>query len=130
MVNVSMLLIGERTPFEAALFADCCFVTEFMETRDKIGDLIGKFHFFISKTNVSCSIFQNCISCVFWNHSNDMKRTFLISSADKLHQMTGSIVIVCANEAEVKYVTGHLTQENVKCTDFDKYFSMNQMSKR
>lgn len=44
-------------------------------------------------------------------------------------RLTGSIVIVCANEDDVKMASGHLTQANIKCSQFDSLFSGNQMSK-
>lgn len=40
--KVPMLLIGDRTPFEAALCAECFFVTEFLAADSKIEDLIGE----------------------------------------------------------------------------------------
>lgn len=43
--------------------------------------------------------------------------------------ITGSIVIMCCSEAEVKYVTGYLTQANIRCTEFDEHYSGNQISK-
>lgn len=36
---------------------------------------------------------------------------------------------MCANQADVKFVTGHLTQANIKCIDLDDQYSGNQMSK-
>lgn len=86
-----MVLIGNGTPCEAALFANCNFRSEFILTKSKIGDLIGKLR----------------------NESNNV---------------TGSIVIICANKDDAKYVTGHLTQANIKCIEFDTLFSRNQMS--
>lgn len=49
--------------------------------------------------------------------------------SDSENQITGSTVIVCCNYEEVKAVVGHLTQANIKCTDLNKQFSLNQMSK-
>lgn len=91
-VKVPMLLTGDRTPFEAALFADCFFAVEFLPCELKIKDLIEKLQ-------------------------------------DPYSQISGSIVIVCANIQDVKYVAGCLTQSNIKCTDFDSFFSLNQLSK-
>ncbi|XP_055299568.1 uncharacterized protein LOC129567060 isoform X2 [Sitodiplosis mosellana] len=89
-IKIPMLLIGDRTPFEAALCAECIFVTEFIMSEGKINDLIEKL-------------------------------------LDQHGIMTGSIVIVCSNLSEVKYVTGSLTQANIKCKDFDNTFSLNQL---
>lgn len=41
-VKLPMVLMGDRTPFEAALFAGCIFVNEFIGRDSKIDDLIGK----------------------------------------------------------------------------------------
>lgn len=41
-IKIPMMLIGDKTPFEAALCADCFFVTEFVAPDTKIKDLIGK----------------------------------------------------------------------------------------
>lgn len=51
--------------------------------------------------------------------------------ADKLkkNKLAGSIVIVCASKADVKHVSGSLTQANIKCIELDEQYSRNQMSK-
>lgn len=41
-IKIPMVLIGDHTPFEAALCAECFFVTEFVASDTKINDLIGK----------------------------------------------------------------------------------------
>ncbi|XP_031623585.1 uncharacterized protein LOC116340951 isoform X2 [Contarinia nasturtii] len=89
-IKLPMVLSGDRTPFEAALFAECFFVVEFLPAEVKISDLIDKLQ-------------------------------------DPHSKMYGSIVIVCTNIQDVKYVSGCLTQSNIKCTDFDSFFSLNQL---
>lgn len=116
-----MLLIANSHAFEAALLSKCDFITEFMSSQSKMDDLIG---------NVLRLLFSNVLLQYSINR-NTTKLLFVLS--EKLREpgslMTGSIIIMCANMADVEYVTGRLTQANIKCTDFDSYFSLNQMSK-
>lgn len=49
--KIPMISIGDRAPFEAALFAKCHFTVALKEKTDKINDMIGEnisFDFFFS----------------------------------------------------------------------------------
>lgn len=121
-VEIPMVLIEVQAALEAALFARCRFYTEPIELDDKIKDLV-------CKSILLERFFKKIRSNHFYRNKFDIISCFLI---DKLKHadsnLTGSIVIMCATTAETKIVTGHLTQANIRCTDFDTLFSSNQMS--
>lgn len=61
-------------------------------------------------------------------HSRTINFYFTILESLK-YRLNGSIVIMCANRNDVKFVSGHLTQANIKCTELAEQYSGNQTSK-
>lgn len=128
-----MISIGGRSPFEAALFANCHFSAAFEENTVKIKRLIGKLSFYVSLKIIFIEL-RSFHSRVFQHTLHLSKcynlRIFYFIFIEKLqYRLNGSIVIMCATRADVKFVSGHLTQANIKCIELDDQYSGNQMSK-
>lgn len=108
--KLPMISIGDQTPFEAAILANCHFSVAFEVSTEKIRLIIGKYIF-------SHLLFQK------------MLHSFTLFAEKLQYRLSGSVVIMCANEGDVKFVSGHLTQANIKCIGLDNQYSRNQISK-
>lgn len=52
-VKLPMLSIGNRSPFEAALFAKCLFEVALVSQRDKAKHLIGNMRIYLSDDRIT-----------------------------------------------------------------------------